>query len=446
MSKSPKPLKPLRILTIDGAGLQGIATLTILDNLLKKVAQIDGVPTGHRRPCDVFDVIAGIGSGGWLALLLGRFHLTISAALAEWQKIIDHITITPRTKIEGLKMRLKKKRFDVERLSEYIDQIFEFYDCDRHMLSTPPKDVRCKYVFVAAVPWGSLQRSHLLFRTYDYPYHYLQRYNSLDESLSMRKYTISQAFVATGAAKFFSSPWRAWTLENHRECVTRPKHETFSVYGRYWSGHDWFTLSDIQFFRPHNITGVALDEMCAIYGTNVEVSVVVNIGPGPPNASDVNEMMKPSIWGSKLPTRSRPPTNNNRFTEADIDPKEFHSHAIDQSDQKLHESEVPDEDSVIHNAPISEVENVETPGLIALLISDSKKWDEIDQILKKANDDIVEEIKQKIQRIGDQCDHPCITSYYQLAPKNLHQVVFKMTLPSKDSYVPLHKLILSFLK
>ena len=59
-----KPEKPLKILTIDGGGLQAISTLLILDKLLDTIAKANKVPNRRPRPCDVFDVIAGIGAGG----------------------------------------------------------------------------------------------------------------------------------------------------------------------------------------------------------------------------------------------------------------------------------------------------------------------------------------------------------------------------------------------
>ena len=59
-----KPEKPLKILTIDGGGLRAISTLLILDKLLDTVAITNNVPNQRPRPCDVFDVIAGIGAGG----------------------------------------------------------------------------------------------------------------------------------------------------------------------------------------------------------------------------------------------------------------------------------------------------------------------------------------------------------------------------------------------
>lgn len=60
-----KPFKPLKILTLDGGGLQAISTLLILNKVLETIAKQNGVPEHEKpRPCDVFDTIAGIGTGG----------------------------------------------------------------------------------------------------------------------------------------------------------------------------------------------------------------------------------------------------------------------------------------------------------------------------------------------------------------------------------------------
>lgn len=278
MAKLLKPKKPLKILTIDGGGLQGISTLLILDKLLGAIARNNGVQDSKPRPCDVFDVIAGIGPGGWLALLLGRFQMDVSAALAEWYNLID--TIAPRSKAEELRMRLMQHSyFDTDRLVEQIDQLTESYETDKHMFFTPPSGTRCKHVFVSALKTDS-KDTHLgynLFRTYDCP----EGSKVLDGPSNPRKYKISHAFGVTGAAKYFTPPWK----------------ETSSKKGR-------TKFLDIQFPIPHNITELALDEMWGLYGPDVEISVVVNIGPGTPNASDCRNIARRFSWGRKVATTS----------------------------------------------------------------------------------------------------------------------------------------------
>lgn len=278
MASLPKPPKPLKILTIDGGGLQGISTLLILEELLRAIAKNNECATGKPRPCDVFDVISGIGPGGWLALLLGRFQMDIPAALAEWYNLID--CIAPRSKREKLRMRLKQHSYyDTERLIEQIDQLTEEYETDKHMFFTPPEGVRCKHVFVSALRTDS-KDSHLgyhLFRTYDCP----KGANLLDGPTDPRKYSISHAFAATGAAKYFTPPWK--------EKMGKVKFQ------------------DTQFPSPHNITELALNEMWGLYGKDVEISVVVNIGPGSPDARDCERIARRFSWGRRpaVPKRRR---------------------------------------------------------------------------------------------------------------------------------------------
>ncbi len=76
---------PLRILVLDGGGLQVVSTLLILNEILKRKAEKEGKKIGQtQKPCDAFDVIAGIGVGGWLAIFLGRFQMDVTTCLSEW--------------------------------------------------------------------------------------------------------------------------------------------------------------------------------------------------------------------------------------------------------------------------------------------------------------------------------------------------------------------------
>ncbi|MCJ1424733.1 hypothetical protein MMC29_002621 [Sticta canariensis] len=276
----PKPEKPLKILTIDGGGLQGISTLLILNELLKEIARNNRVPDSKPRPCDVFDVIAGIGQGGWLALLLGRFQMDVPSALADWYNLIE--CIAPRSKTEQLRMRLMQRSyFDTDRLVEQIDQLTEFYKTDQHMYFTPPRGTRCKHVFVSALKIDSKDTNleYYLFRTYDCP----KSSKLLAGPPDPRKYKISHAFGVTGAAKYFTPPWKETTAKKTK-----------------------LKFLDTKFPSPHNITELALDEVWGLYGVDVEISVIVNIGPGIPNAADCKKIAKRFSWGSKAATKTPP--------------------------------------------------------------------------------------------------------------------------------------------
>jgi patatin-like phospholipase/acyl hydrolase len=122
VSETPRPL---RILTLDGGGLQANSTLLILDELLNTIAKVNREKR-KPRPCDIFDVITGIGTGGWLALLLGRFHMDVAACLSDWYNITQ--SIAKRSSAGGVrKQLLDQYYFDPERLVEHINDLTKIY-------------------------------------------------------------------------------------------------------------------------------------------------------------------------------------------------------------------------------------------------------------------------------------------------------------------------------
>jgi hypothetical protein len=222
------PSKPLKILTIDGGGLQAISTLLILDKLLDTIAITNGAVNSRPRPCDVFDTIAGIGAGGWLAILLGRFHLDIAACLSEWYNITH--AIAPRSKAEELRMRVFQKcYFDTDRLIEQVEELTTVYGTGENLISKGSEGPRCRHVFVAALRTNPKDHrlEYNLFRTYECPKGANVRAGPVDP----KSYKIARAFAVTGAAKYFTPPWK-----EHMEKGVRAK------------------FSDTGFPKPHNIT------------------------------------------------------------------------------------------------------------------------------------------------------------------------------------------------
>ena len=270
MSTFPAPSKPLKVLTIDGGGLQAIPSLLILNKLLDTIAHNNNnVKEAKPRPCDVFDVICGIGSGGWLAIMLGRFRMDITAALAEWYNLIE--CIKPQSTQEEMIMRLMKRSYyDRQRLVEQVDEMTDMYDAGKFMYLPPSEDCRCKHVFVAALKASSKDENlnYGLFRTYDTP----SDRRLLDGFSDPRHCMISDAFSATGAAKWFTPPWKG---KNGK-----------------------FKFQDTHFPSPHNITDLAVNEVWGLYGNQVAMSIIVNIGPGLPNAADIKHIARRFSWGS----------------------------------------------------------------------------------------------------------------------------------------------------
>lgn len=392
MAMLPKPTKPLKILTIDGGGLQGISILLILDKLLNAIARNNQVPESKPRPCDVFDVIAGIGTGGWLALLLGRFQMDVSTTLAEWYNLID--CIAPRSKAEEYRMRLRlmqRTHYDTDRLVEQIDQLTQFYETDKHMFFKPPDGTRCKHVFVCALQTDS-KDTHLgyhLFRTYNCP---IGAKVLQGPPADPRKFKISSAFGVTGAAKHFTPPW---------------KEPSVAKKGK-------LKFLDIQFPSPHNITELALDEMWGLYGNDVEISVVVNIGPGITSASDYRNIARRFSWGKKPAQTSAPPPKRSRSSGTRIDSKGVQSHEYELTDKKPHDqSEISQRVKFNQSPPAPAADMERKPVVNRHNTFGSDKDVAIDVRLRIDENKIESDIKKKLQNIYEKNAPP----YYRLAPE-----------------------------
>ena len=392
------PSKPLKILTLDGGGVQGLATLLILDKLLKTIQEVN--QTEHKpRPCDVFDTIAGIGAGGWLAILLGRFRLDITACLLEWYNLTQ--AVMPRSRTKGYRQRLfHKSYFDMQSLENEVERLTRLYGTGSSLFdgSNEQQSVRCKYVFVAALSadskykklnfqgWSSardtenLRHDYNLFRSYECPGNTKLRRGPKDP----KQYKITNAFCVTGAARYFSGPWKEDMTSNGK-----------------------VSFLDNIFPKPHNITELALDEMWGMFGRDVPISVVVNIGPGMPHQSDVKALARRFSWG--LGTKSSPsshtPSRTAKFPPARLNDIELDINGPGEARSKAirwrgRESS-PDSIDSDRLAPVRTTTFFSVAGVY------------FDEKLKRTEEDIEGDIRKKLRNAYlDETKR-----YFRLAPK-----------------------------
>jgi patatin-like phospholipase/acyl hydrolase len=62
MSNSSKE-RSLRLLSLDGGGVKGLASLLILKRIFRTLQKVDGLDE-IPRPCEYFDLIGGTSTGG----------------------------------------------------------------------------------------------------------------------------------------------------------------------------------------------------------------------------------------------------------------------------------------------------------------------------------------------------------------------------------------------
>ena len=76
----------LRVLCLDGGGIKGYTSLLILRRIFRTMKDI-GHLSEAPRPCDVFDLIVGTSTGGVIAVMLGRLHMTIDECIAKYEQV-----------------------------------------------------------------------------------------------------------------------------------------------------------------------------------------------------------------------------------------------------------------------------------------------------------------------------------------------------------------------
>ena len=367
-----------------------MSTLLILNRVLETIGKQHSDPPRKPKPCEVFDTIAGIGAGGWLAILLGRFRMDITTCLSEWYKITRRIE--PRSRSEELRMRLIHQcYFDTERLMEEVDRLTHIYGTGDYLLEDDPEGARTRHVFVAALK--SDAKGYRLFRTYETPKSAKLPERLLEGPKDPKNYKISSAFGVTGAAKYFTKEWN-----EHME----------------HSGQTKFI--DSKFPKPHNITELALDEMWAIYGTDVPLSVVVNIGPGLPNDFDVRQIARRfSSWGlnaarapkrkqARSPAIKQEPALQSQKNQISVTQPDDVAQDVKKSTIRFRKASAKANSE--HKHPIKRIDTV-----------GSLSGRTIDEKLKRYEDEIERDIKLKLNNVNPGSGN----LYYRLALPNAPQ-------------------------
>ncbi|KAL2884710.1 Vegetative incompatibility protein HET-E-1 [Ceratocystis lukuohia] len=83
---SPTTGQPLRILCLDGGGVRGLSSLLILENIMERIRELEGL-SQVPSPCDRFDFIGGAGTGGIIAIMLGRLKMNVDDCIQAYKQL-----------------------------------------------------------------------------------------------------------------------------------------------------------------------------------------------------------------------------------------------------------------------------------------------------------------------------------------------------------------------
>lgn len=199
--------------------------------------------------------------------------MDITSCLTEWYKIVDRIT---SPKVKELPQRMLQRCYvDTKCLVKQVEELTKLYGRGEFLFEPNPEQARTRHLIVVALRLDI--EGYNLFR----PYEVLNTAKSpellLEGPAKPSQFEMFSAFGVTGASNYFTSEW-----EGQMESGGKVK------------------FKDAESLKPYNITGLALNEMWAIYGTDVLMSVVVSIGPGLPNSIDVKQITTRLSWGRDI--------------------------------------------------------------------------------------------------------------------------------------------------
>jgi patatin-like phospholipase/acyl hydrolase len=134
------------VLSLDGGGIKGYTSLLILKRIFRTMmteGQLDEIP----RPCNFFDLIIGTSTGGLIAVMLGRLHMTIDECIAKYEQLGKEVF---GKKPHGGKLgkMLKGLRnspfYDIEILQDEVRKILDFKEIPRDTTFREPNAPLCK--------------------------------------------------------------------------------------------------------------------------------------------------------------------------------------------------------------------------------------------------------------------------------------------------------------
>ncbi|KAJ7105308.1 acyl transferase/acyl hydrolase/lysophospholipase, partial [Mycena epipterygia] len=135
---------------LDGGGARALSELLILDRMMYKTkteGQLDTVPS----PCECFELIGGSGTGGIIALMLGRLRMSVKDAISAYD------SLRPQSKI-GFTEQFQASKFE--------DALKNIFKPERLEDISPDS---CKTFVCAMNPMNMNAGIPDLFRSYDTP-------------------------------------------------------------------------------------------------------------------------------------------------------------------------------------------------------------------------------------------------------------------------------------
>ncbi|CAO2648169.1 Nn.00g090910.m01.CDS01 [Neocucurbitaria sp. VM-36] len=190
--------RPLRVLSLDGGGVRGLASLHLLRAVMTKV-------NPNRKPCEVFDMIGGTSTGGLIAIMLGRLKMTIDECIEKYQQFMTTVFKSSWKGKTG-DLLANGTYYDASLLEKVVKDIIreKLGNEDVKMLDESEKAKNACKVFVMAVRSdGPNNRAPLFLRSYINP----------QDIAALPDMKLWEAARATSAAPMYFAPMKVGDYE-----------------------------------------------------------------------------------------------------------------------------------------------------------------------------------------------------------------------------------------
>ena len=143
--EEPNPIdrNGLCLLSLDGGGVRGLSTLYILKGLMTRLnheRQAGNLPPA--KPCEVFDLIGGTSTGGYVhslfsapstdisrlvAIMLGRLEMDVDECISAYNKLMQNVFDGKSSWLPVGWTGKTKALFDSKRLKAAIEEVISLH-------------------------------------------------------------------------------------------------------------------------------------------------------------------------------------------------------------------------------------------------------------------------------------------------------------------------------
>ena len=121
--------------------MRGLSSLLILQQLLKMINEEIASDGPSLEPQDVFDLIAGTSTGGLIAIMLVKLHMSVEECISEYKALSQRI-FGKQSRTGFISFGLKKPRYSGDVLRKCVQDLLrkKKLDIDHRMVSTASED------------------------------------------------------------------------------------------------------------------------------------------------------------------------------------------------------------------------------------------------------------------------------------------------------------------